>query len=417
MDETNPPESAPEGNPAGKRRNNNANKNGGRGPKAAPSVVEVAPIAKRAEMKRRHWGLILSFVLLVALPLLVSAWYLWARADDMYASSVGFTVRQEGAGSAADIVGTFAALSGGSSQSDTDILYEFLQNQNMVELIDNTFDLTALYSVNHDKNPLFSLAPDATLEDKVSFWEQIAKISYDQSSQLMEVEVLAFDPETAQRIAADILKHCQNLINELNATARADRIKYAQADLELAVERLKTARGELIQFRTRNKIVDLDADLQGRLGVVNTLQQQLAEALVELDLLAVNTSKTDPRYVQAQNLITVIRKRIEAERTNVVSGGVSETGVDYPTLLAEYEGLVVNREYGEQGYRAALVALDVARAEALRQSSYLAAYLQPTFPESSLYPKRWLLFGLIFMFLCLGWAILTLIFYSVRDSQ
>lgn len=383
--------------------------------------MEVRPIAPKAKMHRRHWGMLLSFVVLALLPIVLSAWYLWSRAEDQYASTIGFTVRQEGNSGAADVIGIASQLTGGSAQTDMDVLYEFLQNQNIVERIDRDFDLATHYSQYRDSDPLFSLAPDSTLEEKVEFWQRIARLSYNQSSRLMEVEILAFDPETAHAIATKVLQYCQDLINELNATARADRIKYAQEDLDLAVERLSKSREDLIRFRIQNKIVDLEAELQSRLGVVSTLQSQLAEALVELDLLAISTTKTDPRYIQSQNQISVIRKRIEAEKEAVLSGsnlgGDALSGEDYPTLLAEYESLLVNREYAEQTYRAGLAALDIARAEASRQSSYLAPYLNPTRPESSTFPRREMLFGLISLFVIMGWTILTLIYYSVRDSR
>lgn len=384
-------------------------------------VVEIRPIAAKARMRRRHWGVLISFLVCVMLPLLLSAWYLWARAEDQFASTVGFTVRQEGNTGAADVLGLASQLTGGSTQTDMDVLYEFLQNQNIVERIDRDFDLAAHYSQHRSSDPLFSLAPDATLEEKVDFWQRIARLSYNQSSGLMEVEILAFDAGTAHAIATKVLQYCQDLINELNATARADRIKYAQEDLDLAVERLSKSREDLIRFRIQNKIVDLDAELQSRLGVVSTLQGQLAEALVELDLLAISTTETDPRYVQSQNQIRVIRKRIEAEKEAVLSGsnpgGDALASEDYPTLLAEYESLLVNREYAEQTYRAGLAALDIARAEASRQSSYLAPFLKPTRPESSTFPRREMLFALIALFITMGWSILTLVYYSVRDSR
>ena len=77
--------------------------------------------------------------------------------------------------------------------------------------------------------------------------------------------------------------------------------------------------------------------------------------------------------------------------------------------------LVVDRESAEERYRAALAALDVARAKASGQSRYLATYVQPTLAETSEYPQRGTIIGLAGLFLLLGWATLALIYYSVRD--
>ena len=186
-----------------------------------------------------------------------------------------------------------------------------------------------------------------------------------------------------------------------------------------AVDRLKSAREALTRFRTRTQIVDPAADIQGRMGVVNNLQQQLAQALVDLDLLQETTNLSDPRVTRAEQRIDVIRNRINKERDNFSNGGDDSDaqGEDYPTLIAEFESLSVDREFGEVSYRAALAALDLARANASRQSRYLAAYIQPTRAQSAEFPQRGMLLGLTIMLCLLGWAILALIYYSVRDRR
>lgn len=126
------------------------------------------------------------------------------------------------------------------------------------------------------------------------------------------------------------------------------------------MDRLKSAREALTRFRTRTQIVDPAADIQGRMGVVNNLQQQLAQALVDLDLLQETTNLSDPRVTRAEQRIDVIRNRINKERDNFSNGGDDSDaqGEDYPTLIAEFESLSVDREFGEVSYRAALAALD-----------------------------------------------------------
>lgn len=391
---------------------------GGRKQNAPPRVVEVAPIAKPARMRKRHWAVLFSFVIFVVMPVAAAGYYLWTRATDQYASTVGFTIRQEEGGAAAGLIGGVAAqLTGGGGQSDTDILYEFIQSQNLVAAIDDRFDLRRLYSAPWEMDPVFALPPDATLEDLAEYWQRIVRISYDGGSQLIELEVRAFEPDTAQAIGQEILAQSQTLINQLNAQARADTIRYAEADLVEAQTRLREARSALILFRTRTQLVDPETDLQGRMGVVNTLQQQLAEALIDLDLLAQSTNDSDPRVIQARRRIEVIRARIEAERANVASGANATSGEDYPTLLAEYESLLADREFAEETWRASLTALDLARANAARQSRYLATYIAPTLPQSPLYPQRWMLLGLTGLFSLLTWAIMALIYYSIRDSR
>lgn len=377
-------------------------------------------MAGPARMHRRHWGLICSFIGLVLLPVAAVIFYLVVLAQDQFQSTTGFTVRsQESTSAATDLLGGLASFTGSSAASDSDILFEFIQSQEMIQAVNSQVDLRAHYSQHWPSDWAFSIWPDATQEELSWYWHRIIGISFDSGSGLIEVRAQAFDPETAQAITTAIVKESQIRINALNEQARSDALGYAQADLDEAVEEMKAAREALTQFRTRTRIVDPEADIQGRMGVMNNLQQQLATSLIEYDLLRGTVAAGDPRLKKAEQLIDVIRDRIDIERqtftsTNTDTGAVGE---DYPSLISEFERLTVDREYTEQAYRAALSGLALARDEAIRQSRYLATYIKPTRAQEAEYPQRLLLTGLAALFLLLIWSILSLIYYSIRDRS
>lgn len=382
-----------------------------------PPASATRPPAKAARMSTRHWVIVVTFVLFVLLPLVGIVVYLWGVAKDQYGSVSGFTVRQEESAGAQEILGGLAQLAGSSSTGDGEILYQFILSQRMVRLVEDSVGLREHYSQYWEDDPVFALWPDASIEDLEWFWTRIVKVSLDSSSGLIELQALAFDAETAHAITSSILTHSQAMINALNETARDDAMRYARQDLEGSVERLKQAREALTAFRTRTRIVDPASDIQGRMGVMSNLQQQLAESLIEYDLLKDSTSPNDPRLSQTQRKITAIQDRIKLEREAFATESV-ETGAgqeDYPDLIAEFEGLVVDREYAEETYRATLAAVDVARAKAQRQSRYLATFVPPTLAESSEHPKRVTLALLAAVCLLLTWSILTLVYYSIRD--
>ena len=180
---------------------------------------------------------------------------------------------------------------------------------------------------------------------------------------------------------------------------------------------LKSAREAMTEFRSRTQIVDPSADLQGQMGLLSTLEQQLAEALISADLLRESTRASDPRITQAERRIEVIQARIEDERRKLGVGGGSGAGEDYATLLAEFERLAVDREFAEQAYTAALATYDQALAEARRKSRYLVAYIRPTLAEASKYPKTIELLAITGFVLTAIWGIGVLIYYSVRDRR
>ena len=389
----------------------------------AEIFLPTSSAAPKATMRRHHWGVFFSMLLLVIAPLAFTIWYLFFVAEDQYASVTAFTVRQDEGGGATDLLGGLDLFAGTGGSSDTDILFEYIQSQKLVEIIDQRLDLRGHFEQHWDRDKAFSLWPEAATEDLVWFWKRMVRISYDQAAGLMELEVRAFDPDYAQTMASEIVAESDRMINNLSEAAREDATRYARDDLVDALERLKVAREALTNFRTRSQIVDPEADIQGRMGVMNNLQQQLAEELIEFDLLSQITNSpgntNDPRIERSQRRIEVIRSRIASERQAFAQGAddVGAQAEDYPSLIAEFERLTVDRQYAEETYRAALTALDVARANAIRRSRYLAAYIEPTLAERAEYPQRYILSGLTGLFLMLAWSILALVYYSLRDRR
>lgn len=373
--------------------------------------------AQPARRHARHLGMGLSFLLIVVLPLALLALYLWGRAADQYASHLGFSVRTEESSSAIELLGGITDLSSGSS-SDTDILYSYLSSQELVRRIDNQVDLRAIWSrVPVGRDPLFAFDPDGTIEDLVAHWERKVSVIYDSGTGLIDLRVLAFDPEDARAIAEALLAECTEMINALSAIAREDAIKYARDDLEVAVDRLKDARRVLTQFRNRNQIVDPSIDTQNQMGLLVTLQQQQAESLIELDLLRDTTQSNDPRITQAERRVEVIEERIQAERRKLGIGSTNDGGTAFADLVGEYEGLIVEREFAEAAYTGALATFDAAQAEARKQSRYLAPHIRPTLAEKAEYPERIKIFVLAAFFMVFSWAILVLVYYSLRDRS
>jgi capsular polysaccharide transport system permease protein len=388
-------------------------------PQAKPAAggQKRSPVARPARMMPRHRGILATFGLVVCLPVLATASYLYLVAADQYASTTGFTVRSEDISSAVDILGGLGGSLGGSGSRDSDILYEFIRSQELVALVDARVDLRRLYSRHVDSDPLMGFSPDGTIEDLTSYWQRMVRISYDAGAGLMELRVLAFEPDEAKAIADAIFDESSKMINALSAIAREDATRYAREDLDTAVERLKHAREALTAFRIQHQIVDPAADIQGQMGLLNTLQGQLAEALIELDLLTGTTRDDDPRLTQTKRRIEVIEARIADERRKFGAGGQGPGGENYAVTVADFERLTVDRQFAERGYTAAQAAYDGAIAEANRQSRYLAAYIRPTLAEKSEFPQRGLTVGLVALFSFLAWAIMALIYYSLRDRR
>ncbi|ETW12731.1 capsule polysaccharide export inner-membrane protein KpsE [Roseivivax marinus] len=384
----------------------------------AQAAAVQAPRPSAARAKPRHYLLILSFVLWVIVPAALAGGYLYTIAKDQYASRVGFSVRTEEIGSAVELLGGITELSG-SSSSDTDILFEYIQSQQMVRAINEEIPLRDVYARPGD--PIFTLGEDARIEALWNYWQNMVSVFYDRGSGLIEVRVLAFEAEDAQRIASEIFDQSSQMINQLSTIARADAMRYAEEELTRSEDRLREARQQTTAFRNRTGIIDPQADIQNQMGVVNALQQRLAEALVERRQI-LDSNSSDPRLADIDRRVEAIRSQISSEKSQLAQSdseaATAEGGEQsYSRLLEEFEALAADQEFAERAYLSARAARDAALAEAQRQSRYLASYVDPTLAETAEFPRRGVLLGMIFAFLLVTWTIGTMIFYSLRDRR
>ncbi|TNC52406.1 capsule biosynthesis protein [Rubellimicrobium rubrum] len=420
---------------------------------AAPRPFPVP--APPARARGRHWAVLVSFVLCVILPTALAAWYLWERATPRYGSEVGFSVRTEEMGSPLDLLGGVAGF-GGSSSKDTDILYRFIQSQEIVAAVDRQLDLRALWAKGDPaQDPIFAYHAPGTIEDLHDYWDRMVAVYNDTSTGLLDVQVQAFAPEDAQAIAQAIYLESQALINRLSDIAVADTTRLARQELDLSLERLKTAREALTRFRNETQIVDPSVSIQSQMGLLSSLEAQLAQTLIDLDLLRNGGAPdSDPRVEQALARVQVIQRRMEEERAKLglgrpVAAGLAapegpalsfggtddapetasdaapeggdglapRNGAAFADLVGEYERLMVDQQFAEQTYVAAMASYDSALAEGRQQTRYLAAHVEPTLAERSDYPRRWTLAGLTALFAVLAWGLVTLGAYALRDRR
>ena len=378
-------------------------------------VAQLYDTSPGVSVPRRHRGVLFSFIFLVFLPSVLGAIYLFTRAADQYASTVAFSVRKEDVASPIEMFGGIAGF-GASGSSDADILNGFIASQEIVRALDDQLGLAELYS-KPESDPVFAYRRDGSIEDLHDYWRRMVRVIYDPGTGLIEVRSLAFDAEDARAIAAGVFAESARLVEELSQIAQEDTTEFARTELARSVERMREARARLTEFRSTTQIVDPNADVQGQMGLLSMREQQLAEALIDADLLRESTRAADSRLKQADRRIVVIKARIADERSNLGFGARGGTGADYATLLGEFERLAVDRQFAEEAYTVALAAFDAAQAEARRKSRYLAAHIRPTLAETPQYPRRFMLLFMMCFFLTAVWAVGVLVFYSLRDRR
>ncbi|MEO8241607.1 MAG: sugar transporter [bacterium] len=395
------------------RRGRRAEKRG-RVNKNDASHYVVAPTVAAATMKPRHYGVMALFCLMVLIPTLSYSLYLWTRAADQYESDVGFGSRTEDAPSTFDFLGALGGVSQSSSK-DMDILNQFIISQELVSKIDRKLDLGKIYS-KATNDPLNTLSAGGAIEDKVAYWQRMVKVNYDSGTGLMTLRVFAFDPLDAQTIAKEVLTESTQIINDLSLTAQEDATRYSREALQATESKLSDARLAVLRFQVQNHIVDPSIAIANQNSVVGTLNQQLAAAQIDLDMLTGTVQANDPRLAQLSRRIDVIHNRIAEEQAKV-GAGADTTSPGFANLMLEFEKLQVEQDFAQKAYLSALASYDQALTDAQHKTRYLATYVAPTLAESTTAPNRPLSAFLVALIGFLLWSVVVLVYYALRDRR
>jgi capsular polysaccharide transport system permease protein len=374
--------------------------------------------APPARPRRRHWLIAVSFFLAVILPTLMAATYLTWTAADRYGSRLAFSIRSNQTAAPLEILGAVTQLGNSSVLTDGQVLYDFIQSQQIVETVRAQLPLEAYYN-RAPRDWVFSLGEDQPVEDLIDYWNRMVDVSLDPVIGILTVEARAFAPGEARAIAAEILAASADLVNRLADTAREDAVRYAAVELAEAEERLRAIRVKLREFRDIEQEVDPSQNARVAIGLVAELEQELSRARVQVGLLRGALDDSAPRIVLLNRRIASLQARIAAERTRLGAGAGLDGDGRRPLsqVVGEFEELVVDREFAEQSYTLALATYQQAQAEARRRHRYLAAHIEPTLSEEPEYPDRPLLIAAIFLLALAAWSILVLAGYNIRDRR
>jgi len=385
-------------------------------PPAAPGRSAVLLGAPPARARLRHWLAGLGFFLFVVLPTLAAAAYLAVTAADRYASRVAFSIRSNQTAAPMEFLGAITQFGNSSILTDGQVLYDYIRSQQIVEAVRSRLPIEAYFN-RAPQDWVFSLGEDQPVEDLVDYWNRVVDVGLDPATGILTVEVRAFDAREARAVATEILAASADLVNRLTETAREDAVRHAAVELESAEQRLRTIRSRLRQFRDIEQEVDPSQNARVAIGLVASLEEELSQTRVQLELLRGALDESSPRITLLQRRVDSLQARIAAERTRLGSGLGQSGQRALSEVVGEFEELVVDREFAEQSYTLALATYQQAQAEARRRHRYLAAHIEPTLSEEPEYPDRVLLVLTVFLLSLAGWSILTLGAWNLRDRS
>ncbi|HEV2300802.1 MAG TPA: hypothetical protein VGR91_04460 [Stellaceae bacterium] len=277
--------------------------------------------------------------------------------------------------------GLVQALFGSSQNNVVDfgvILYQYIQSPALLKKLDAELHLRDYYS-GSKVDYLSRMNKNASFEKFLFYYNWYVSASYSLGGYLT-VDVEAFDPKFTLELSQAIVKASDRMINDLTARARQNEVKYAQDELTRQEERLRKARLALTSFQNAHTDINPPASANQFTGIVGKLQSDLSAARTQLSDTLSYMSPNSPQVATIKFKIAALEKQLKEQRQQLANNG---GGIPYSKILEEYSRLQVNEEFAKNAYQAAQQGLEVARADAARQQSYLVDFAPPYLPDKA----------------------------------
>ncbi len=388
-------------------------------PETAPAGDEMprstkAPLRLPQPARNQAWAIWVSLALCVALPTFLASVYYGFIASNQYVSEFRFSVRA-GDGRAPDGAYASAASSASHMQAlyDNFIVVDYVRSRQAVDSLERDIGLRRIFSSDH-ADFWARLDTNAPVERLVHYWDSMVESAFDMVSGIAIVKVRAFTPEDAHSVASRLMKLSESLVNEVNLRSRRDAIRFAEEDLKRAEERLRQARRALREFRGTMRSPDPTLEANATFTLANKMREELTRLNTELARALGSMAANAPT-------VLVLREKLKATEDqlklveNRFGDEPSGTKELLPVQLAQYEDLEVERMFSEKLYQSVLTTLESARSNANMQHTYVAAFVEPSQPQTAHYPRRVLSILLVLVVSGMIWIAGLMIVYAVKD--
>jgi len=358
-------------------------------PVEAPGLAEPQSVASPHERpaggQRRRLRGVASFLLLALLPSILACVYFWFMAADRYVSETRFVLRTPGrSNTTAAVANALQNVAASRTNDDGYIVREFLESRDAMEWLEKNSHLRAAYDkskwdiVWRFPNPFVSNSEEGLYRH----YQEMMSTTFDSGTGVNSLKVQAFTPADAQRIAAELLNAAEALVNRLNERAHRDALRHSEAETDRARQRTLAAQAALTAFRERERLVDPSQATLAVLETIAKLSQDAAQISVQLGELA-RSSPNGPQVAPLLRRRAAVENQIGIERQRLAGDAQS-----IAPKIAEYERLMLEREFAEKALIAAMTARELARVEADRQQVYLERVAAPSAPDYPTYPWR-----------------------------
>ncbi|MET3139236.1 capsular polysaccharide transport system permease protein [Undibacterium sp. GrIS 1.2] len=364
---------------------------------------------------RRILGINRLFLFTVLIPTLVSVIYFGLITSDVYISESKFVVYSPGQSSAASGLSSLLGnVAGNNSTSAANNIHDYIDSWDAMTALNQTYDLKTVYGsrsidiVNRFGGVLYPFINNVELH---RYYRSMVLDSIDSSSGITKLTVRAYSASDAKKINDFLLQKSQDIVNNLNTDARNKAVMYAQQQVDIAEEKLRTAMLDKAKYRNAQKIFSPVEQSALQLTMISKMQDQLLLQQGQLDELVVHAPK-NPQLPVLRSSIKSLERQISEESAKVTGSDNSLANKDI-----KYEGYLVSQLLAQKLLEAATTSLEQAKVTAQKQELYLQAISRPNLPDASQEPKRFQNILATILVALIVWGVLSIVISGVKEHH
>jgi capsular polysaccharide transport system permease protein len=359
--------------------------------KPAPAWARISQRAldyRRFSRLGTRWPRLIGLVCGFVIPALIVVGYIAFGISNQYTSEARLAVRG-GEQVSADPISAVTGVASFTQAQDTLIVVNYVKSRAIVEELDRSIGLREMYS-RADWLSHFRRAD--TIEDLVKYWRWKIDTHVESPSGIITIEVSAFSPQDALKIANAVVSASEQLVNSMSTRATRDAMDQAQNELTRAERRLGEVRVALQNLRNSQATLNPRRTAEGINKLVGELR--LERARLEDDANSARRSQVLEEAPQMQLLrvrIQVISDQIDELEHQLTSSTDGAAGGAVSGKITRFDELELERQIAEKQYTLATESFERARVNAERQKVYLTTFVVPLLPHDVAWPKhRWL---------------------------
>ena len=356
--------------------------------------TELSPADRRAaeimdiqrdigKRRRRKLLLLLSrLTAFVFLPTLVAGYYYYAVATPMYATKSEFLILTADGSGAAASASLFSGTSFATGQ-DSIATQSYLQSKDAMLRLDADLGFRSHFS-QESIDPIQRLDPEASNEAAYKLYKKYIKLGYDPTEGVIKMELSTADPEVSALFSQRLIEYAEERVDELSREKRLDAVETAIVGLEEAKAERRAAQERMVQLQ-EGTILDPEGEIAGIRQLVSTVELQLQEKQLALDIQLNNTRPNKAKVDALSSEIEVLTAELDKQKARL--NQATEGHSSLASQTAEIQMAQADLATADLVLQAALESKRLSEIEANKQVRYLTVSVRPVASQDPSYPR------------------------------